>query len=58
MVLINQDWGAIWSGQSIDGHRNIVKAIVAQDEEGLSRIICQNIRKAEKEQLQWFEQIS
>jgi DNA-binding GntR family transcriptional regulator len=58
MVLINQDWGAIWSGQSIDGHRNIVKAIVAQDEEGLSRIIIQNIRKAEKEQLQWFEQIS
>jgi len=58
MVLIKQDWGAIWSGQSIDGHRNIVKAIGAQDEEGLSRNICQNIRKAEKEQLQWFERIS
>jgi len=58
MVLINKDWGALWSGQSIEGHRNIIKAITEHDEESLVKIIRINIRKAEKEQLEWFRQVT
>lgn len=58
MVLISQDWGALWSGQSIDGHREMIERIIAKDEKRLEATLERIIEKAKREQLQWVEQVS
>ena len=58
MVLISQDWGALWSGQSIDGHREMIERIVAKDAEHLEATLERIIQKAKREQLQWVEEVS
>ncbi|MEA5033704.1 MAG: GntR family transcriptional regulator [Sphaerochaeta sp.] len=58
MVLISQDWGALWSGQSIDGHREMIERIRAKDEVHLEQTLERIIEKAKREQLQWVEEVS
>lgn len=58
MVLMSQDWGALWSGQSIDGHREMIERIKSKDEQHLRETLDRIIQKAKREQSQWVEQVS
>jgi len=58
LVLVNQNWGVLWSGQSIGTHNEMIECIVTKDESHLRKTFQTVIEKAKQEQLQWLDQIS